>query len=183
MRRMKSCGTKLGAGAKEILRFFGGMYAWMYMDIAPRIYGYRMDIGMVILICVCGYRVDVWMRSSYYLDQQYQSISRKDVSMRATSIPRRNVNCKRIDPFFDGAIFDGPYAVAKVIILVGLHVCPSSEWPDCTSDFAGLMVLLDVFGCLGTIQRLGVSQRVVGAPQGSVCWPRNLCNGNKPKAM
>ena len=31
----------------------------MYMDIAPRIYGYRMDIGMVILICVCGYRVDV----------------------------------------------------------------------------------------------------------------------------
>ena len=60
---------------------------------------------------------------TYYLDKQYQSISRKDVSMRATSIPRRNVNCKRIDPFFDGAIFDGPYAVAKLIILVGLHVC------------------------------------------------------------
>lgn len=41
---------------------------------------------------------------SYSIYKQYQPISSKDVSMRATSILRRNVNCKRIDPFFDGAI-------------------------------------------------------------------------------
>ena len=29
--------------------------------LGARIYGYRMDIGMVILICVCGYYDIGWM--------------------------------------------------------------------------------------------------------------------------